>query len=121
MSYSFIVDIIRESRTIPSIRVRNDIGRGILNELEKGVKAYLGKDGHTYEGDTMYLFQHPERKIILATQKTDDESFFYAFLDSDGNALPDPECYGEVRGKQETVQEFRERLASEFTELGYVY
>jgi len=121
MSYSFVVDRVRESKETSGANVRNIIGRGILTEIEQGVRMYLGLDSTAYDGEPLILFQHPERKIILATQKTDDESFFYAFLDSDGNALPDPECYGEVRGKQETVQEFRERLASEFTELGYVY
>ena len=120
MSYGFIIARMRESQRIPTIRIRNDIGRSTLSEIENGVKHYLGKHSTAYVGDPIVLLQHPERKFLLTIQRTDDESFFYAFLDSDGNALPDLECYGEVRGKQKAIQEFRERLIAGFIELGYI-
>ena len=121
MSYSFVVDIIRESRRIPTVRVRNAIGRSALSGIENGVKHYLGKNSTAYDGDPAFLLQHPERKIILVLQRIDDESFLYEFLDSNGDALPDLECYGEVTGKQDAVQEFQEKLTSGFSELGHIY
>ena len=114
MGYSFVVDRVRESKETSAVNVRNIIGRGILTEIEQGVRMYLGLDSTAYDGEPLILFQHPERKMFLAILRDGDEELIYAFLGSDGRALPDIECYGEVAGKQEAVQEFSSMLSRGF-------
>jgi hypothetical protein len=108
----FIIERIRELSRQDGVTVNNFIRRSYLNNVEEKLVRYKesGEPQIDTSGKSLYFFQHPKTKTILAI--TEDVCYsdsshgriVYAFMTSTGKVLPDPECFGEIITRTEEIR-----------------
>lgn len=124
----FITERVRELRRVRGVNVNLLLGKSYLDSVEQGFKEYgeTGMIPHSNNGNNLYFYQHPERKVVSALEYLDciDEhvaSFRYAFLTSDGIVLPDPECLGEISGREHAVYQCLQMVLEGFSQWKVEY
>ncbi len=114
------LDIVRGLK-MRGFRIKHDLRLSYVRGFEEAFQDFKTYGADQEIGNHCSFHCNGQDGMTMAIQQIRDGVFSsmyavrYAFLDSDGKVLPDPECIGEIHGTEKTLYDCYDMLIDRFS------